>query len=518
MVVISLSVIVTCTALTIDLGRVSTLRRDLQNVADAAALDLVRLVDGRTAGEITADPLWESTRAASLARNGFTTDVDADVAVRLGAYDAGGDVFTPVVDADQVPSAVQVVVTDRVEHHFAPGGTSTSRTAVGAQTSSAGLQIGSFAARLDSAQSRLLGPLLQDALGVEVVGYEGLAGLRVGLDELATGLGLSVGSPTRLLATEVALVDLLTAQADLLEAGGRLAEASVLRDLAVGLPAPSTPVSLGDVLAVSAGGADAAAVATLDVLELLTATAFAVQPDDAFLRIPGLDLGVPGLLLGEVEAQVVEAPQVVFGGPGATVATAQVALRTTVALDAVGLVGTELALELTAGRATATIRDLSCGTPQRLATDVTTGLLHTEAALSGTIDVGPPFGAVAEVTGSATTGHAATSGPVDFELPPDVLGAPRPWSAPGLDISSLALDTEWAFMTGLPIAGPVLSLTVAPLVEAITDATLGPLVDQALLALDAVVVRPLLALLGITLPGVDVTPVALRCSGASLVA
>ena len=56
----------------------------------------------------------------------------------------------------------EVVVTDRVEHQFAPGGTSTSRKAVGAQTASAGLQLGSFAARLDSAQSPLLGPLLGD--------------------------------------------------------------------------------------------------------------------------------------------------------------------------------------------------------------------------------------------------------------------------------------------------------------------------------------------------------------------
>ncbi len=528
MVAISLSVIVTCTALTVDLGRVSTLRRDLQNVADAAALDLVRLVDGRTAGEIATDPAWAATRAASLERNGFVVDGDASATVRLGAYDAAGEVFTPVASADQVPSAVEVVVADRVDHQFAPGSTATNRSAVGAQTAVAGIQVGSFVARLDSSQSALLGALVGDVLGVELVGHEGLAGARVGLAVLAAELDLSIGSPEQLLATELTVVELIEAQARVLEAGGQLAQADALRAIGLSLPTPDAPITLGDLVTIAPGGSTAAAVASLDVLELLAATAFAVQPEHGFLDVPTLDLGIPGVVATTTSVRVTQAPQIAFGGPGASVRTSQVALRSTVELDVAGLTDAALTLEVDVADSTATIRDLTCGTSSRLDVEVATGLVDVVAGLDATIHITPtpPLSSalgldeipVADVTVEGAAGQSEQATLLAFDLPPDELGVAKPTSIPTISIADLDAEADVTILPSVPVLGPTLEPVLEDTVDDVVASVVTPLFHQVLAALDDALVQPLLALLGISLPGADVTPLVLRCSGARLVA
>lgn len=519
MVAISMTVIVVATALTVDLGRVSTRRRDLQNVADAAALDLVRLVDGRTAGEITTDARWDATKQASLARNDFVPGGDRTVTVQLGSYDTAAEVFTPVAGAASIPSAVLVEVGDRVTYEFAPGGVTASRRAVAANEASAGVQVGSFAARLDSSQSALLGSLLGDAIGVDLVGYEGLAAAQVGLAALATELDLSVASPNELLATELTLGELVLAQADVLRAAGDLVNADLLEALAADLANPDVPIALGDLLTIVTGGTTAAADASLNVLELLTAAAL-VANGDAFLDLPALALGVPGVADLGTRVQVIERPRWAFGGPGTTVETSQVRLETTLGLTAPGLVGVTLAVSVDASNASATIRDLTCGTPKILSIDATTGLLATALDLSGqvAVQVPPlPLLTVADVTATASAGQQPEGSTVEFVLPPDAIGVAKPYSSRSLSLSDLTVDVQTQLLPDLGIVGALLGL-VTGAVDEVVALTLEPLLQSVLAALDTVLVQPLLSLLGVTLPGADVTPLALRCKGADLVA
>ena len=521
-VAISLVVIVVCAALTVDLGRVSVLRRDLQNVADAAALDLVRLVDGRTAGEILADGRWDAALDASLARNGFTTGPDADVVTRLGSHDVAADVFHPVASAAEIPSAVEVEVTGRVEHQFSPGGTATGRRSVAARTASAGIQLGSFAARLDSRQSALLGPLVDDAIGVDLVSYTGLAGVRVGLADRATELDLTLGSPDELLSTELTVAELAAAQAAVLRRAGDVAHATLLDRLAADVDPHVLPITLGDLLAIGSGGAAAAATATLDVLELVTTAAW-VANGDHFLDVPGLALGVPGLAAAHVRLQVIERPRIGFGGPGTTVETAQVRLEAGVDLTAAGLAGAHLDVAVEVASARATIREVSCGDPQLLGVDVTTGLASVEAAVGARIAVsllGLVDVTVAEVTGEAEAGHAPGALDVDLVLPPDLYGEGVPASSGSLGLSDLDLDLHLSVLPRAQL--PLLLRSVLGLVTStatgVATTVLAPLVATALEALDAAVVQPLLSLLGVSLPGADLTPLAVRCTGAHLVA
>lgn len=520
LVAASMVVVVLCAALTIDLGRVSTLRRDLQNVADAAALDLVRMVDGRGAAAIVADPRWDGALVASLDRNGFERDAETTVAVRLGHHDVATDVFTEVV-GEAVPSAVAVEVTDRVEHEMAPGGTTSSRRAVAAQTASAGIQVGSFAARLDSGRSALLAPLLGSALGVDAVSYAGLAGARVGLDGLATELDLSLASPEQLLATELDVVELVAAQAELLRRAGDVARATVLDQLAVRLPPSLDPVRLGDLLVLAPGGAAAAAATTVDVLELLMATALVAHRDGA-LAIPGLSLGVPGVASTSVTAHVVEAPRVGFGGPGTTVRTAQVRLQARVDLSAVGLVGASLQVGLEVAPTEAVIGAVSCGRPQALSLDVASGLVRTTAEVSARIAVSL-LGLADVVVGDAGVraegGRAAGAVPLDLTFPPSALGAPTTVGPGTIGLADLSLRPTLALLPSAQL--PVLLQGVLGLVtstaEGLVTGTLTPLVATAVTALDAAVLQPLLGLLGATVPGADVTPLAIRCTGPRLV-
>lgn len=505
MVAVSLLVIVTATALTVDLGRISTLRRDLQNVADATALDLVRLVDGRTAGEITLASSWNATRSASLARNGFTPGGDKQVTVQLGSYDVASEVFTPVSSAAVIPSAVLVVAADRVSYQFAPGGTATSRRAVAANRASAGFQVGSFAARLDSANSPLLSALLGDALGLSLVSYDGLVGARVGLDALATELGLDVGSPDELLGADLTLGELIAAQAAVLRRNGDIIHADILDGVVADLPHPDLPISLGDILQIANGGAAAAAVASLEVLDILAGAAFVANGNNA-LAVPGLDLGLAGVLATTTSVQVIEAPRIAFGGPGTSVSTAQVRLSTRVDLSVLGLAGVHVDLTLTAASATATVEQLSCGRPQVLGFGVDTGLVTARLTLAGQVLPLGPLGSLLTLGGTVVTNEPPSTGSLDFVIPPDAIGTSKPYAEDSLDLTGVTI-TPTATLLGAPV----------PLLPGVAT-LLNPLLANVVSGLNTAVVQPVLSLLGVSLPGADVTPLALRCTGADLVA
>ena len=69
MVAMLLVVLIPSTALAVDLGMQRVVRRDMQAMADVVALDLVRLVDGRTAAQIRSGYNGLSTLDAALVKS-----------------------------------------------------------------------------------------------------------------------------------------------------------------------------------------------------------------------------------------------------------------------------------------------------------------------------------------------------------------------------------------------------------------------------------------------------------------
>ena len=114
MVALLLVVLVPSSAMAVDLGMQRVVRRDMQTLADVIALDVVRLVDGRTASQIQAGYNGLPTLANALTRSVARNDDDVlgdppTVTVKLahidtatGLLDKSGGV-TREVSGTEVP-------------------------------------------------------------------------------------------------------------------------------------------------------------------------------------------------------------------------------------------------------------------------------------------------------------------------------------------------------------------------------------------------------------------------------
>jgi len=504
LVALSLSVLVTATAFTVDLGRISTERRNLQKIADVTALDLSRRLDGRTASQIVADPAWQAAVDNSLDRNGFDEATGTET-VALGFWNVATEVFTPAT-SDQVPTAVRVELTTSIDYAFAPGGASPSRHAVAGQTAAEGHQVGSFAARLDSGQSSLLGALVGDALGVTVAGYDGLVGAQVSLPLLLDELDLSLGDVDEVLAADVTVAELIQAEADVLRRQGDLARADLLDGLVLALPDPDEIIRLDELLTIVPGGEEAAALASIDAQDLLNATALVANGTN-LLDVPAANLDVGGQAVSvTTSVQVIEEPRWAFGPVGTTARTAQATITLEVRVEVPEVSDTEITVTLQAASAEAASTAIGCRTPQTLDLDVTTGLLSTRADISTRLSLlGVP---VADVALHASTSAPPTGTPVLFDLPPDLFGVPRQAPTPATSIGTASVVTDEVDLLGLPIDGGL-----DPLVDALTTTVLGPVLTQV----EAMVLRPLAEVLGLTVAGADVAPLAIACTGPKLI-
>src|SRR3954471_25054439 len=100
-VALSLAVLMVMTAFSVDIGRQMMRRREAQGSADVIALDLARLVDGRTRSAIEIDPTWDQTRRDAAARNNFP---QSGVSADLSHWDEATQTFTSS-NSGEVPDA-----------------------------------------------------------------------------------------------------------------------------------------------------------------------------------------------------------------------------------------------------------------------------------------------------------------------------------------------------------------------------------------------------------------------------
>lgn len=188
-------VLVAVAAFAVDLGLQRTARRDMQALADLVALDLARQLDGRSEAALAS--VLDAEMAKSMARNADTVGARPDLSWDLGKMQDGEFV---TAQGDVPPSAVRVTADTSVD--FAFGGVTgvaqgdAGRSAVAQSLGGACFSIGSYAARINTGASPILGPLL-GALGsninVSAIDYNGLANADIKLLDL---LGAQVGAGT----------------------------------------------------------------------------------------------------------------------------------------------------------------------------------------------------------------------------------------------------------------------------------------------------------------------------------
>lgn len=273
-------VLVLIAAFAVDLGMQRSARRDMQAVADVVALDLARLLDGRSAADIRngagGKPALQTAKTASFSRNNDSLIGDAPTGCADGAcvdaylvdidaqgnYPAQNGVPQQVADTE-VPDGVVVVAATEVGFAFSGlvgvGEGSTSRRAVATTESSACFKLGSYAASISPSSSSLFGNLLRPILGsstLSAAGYNGLASADVLLLDLIKAPSIGVGTVDELLAIpDLTVGDLFLASAYALTGQGKIAEAAVFNSAATSVIAPFV-LNFNDILAID-GSSDA---------------------------------------------------------------------------------------------------------------------------------------------------------------------------------------------------------------------------------------------------------------------
>jgi uncharacterized membrane protein len=566
MVALLLVVLIPSAAMAVDLGMQRVVRRDMQALADVVALDLVRLVDGRTAGQIRSGhhgrPTLDLALLRSVARNDDVLGNEPVVTVRLahidqanGRLDHAGGVTREVVGAE-VPNAIEVTARGSIDFAFAPGSGRATRTAVAVPAPAACFRLGSFAAGIDTNSSTLLASLMPGFLdvstvNVSAVGYQGLAALNVSLLDLVAVSGLGVGSPDALLVLdELSVADFYAAMASAVQAnGGPTASVVALQTLSASATLAGA-FKVRDLLEIAS--ADTAALsAQLNVLDLVLAAAQLVNGTNA-LDVSGTVQPLVGLVpgAGTTRLTVVESPRLACGGRGtATARTAQVSLELTgnkvvqnpvvlAGFPAQATVDTTLTVHANLAKAEGTLTNIICG-EATLATNaegidvaVTPGLssLSSSGTTRITTKVNVPLvGQVAvDLLVPLTAAALAQSGPataVSFRHPPDAYGTAKsfgstmalsPLSAPTVSSLDATVTVTTALGTSsMSLNAPGLATLRSALQTVVTSA--AGTANTVNSKLNSLVIAPLASQLGVKLGGADLFAIARpSCSDPSL--
>lgn len=502
-------------AVAVDLGVQRVARRDMQSLADMAAMDLARQLDGRAKSAYVMSNLTAAAND-SITRNSSTVGSAPVLAIKLGTTDPakyGTSGYFTESASSGIPTAVQVTASTDVSFGLMGGTGAATRTAVAMSKADACFSVGSYAAMVRSGKGSLLGPLLGDALNTTVVGYEGLATASVSLLGLATELG--AGSLDQLLdLKDVTLSRLYLASAKALEReGGTTAQVDLLKSLAArvgGLP----PVDILEIIALEQGNG-AALDAGLNVLNLLATSAFVSNGTNA-LAIPNLALNL-GLANLSSSLTLIEKPRTACGSVGTRTETSQLNLELggdLLNLPNIGLLKAQasMSLHLELAKAWATLDKVVCGPgttigPEGVDVSVASALSQLTLKVPVTLKtLGLPLLKVDVVL---TTTKPSQTRTAEIRVLPDTYDTAKPTGS-GVALSGLhvqKLNVEVLGILPLPLdllLGDVVSLIVNPLVQTLDTVLLGPLSN----------------LLGLNLGGADIflhQPIKPTCNAAKLI-
>jgi uncharacterized membrane protein len=599
-VALSLVVLMIMTAFSVDIGRQILRRRQAQAAADLIALDLGRQIDGRTTCAIQSDPKWGQTLTDAADRNDFPS---SGVTAVLGRWDDAARTFTPTSCAE-APTSVQVNAADDVDFFFARvigissghvsrdgvasivGPTNCTSLCNQERGSHAWGWLGSVVAGFQyyndpsvtsqynlaaDLRAKVMNSVLYKQLGMsnsgpvanpptgvglDAVGYKGLANGYFTLGDLATAAGF--GSVNDLVAANMKARDLVDAMVTALNAQGTVADANAATILGSFAPnvSNSATVALGDFMSVNQGNSSNAADYAVNALQLLSAAGEMIDGKNFFsTTIATTIFGVTSL---PIKVAIIEGPQmwdnVAGNGPctldnleaGCGPRTAQVRVSTSipVTLDltpfGVPLVqATNIPIVLEAASAQSYFSAINCADPTANSStayrvvsngvamsigSVTDSALQADTALPvqpqpllhGSLTLGvPPAISLDSITSVAVEktfkNGAVYSG--DIESNANVAGTDETHTFVGDDILAGAMSpTSWRYAGG--VNGNVSNTVFQNL--GISNVALNSALNQALQTsladLDTKLVDPILSSLGVAIAGADGAVTKVGCT------
>lgn len=490
MTVLLMGAILLIASLVIDIGGDRLVRRDMQSTADIVALDVVRQLDGRTAGAYAGyDATGPSTTLLAAAKNeslarqdSHLADPDA-VGIRLAVTDKNTGAFVRWAAAGDVPNALRVWTTGSSAFRFlssTPERTNLERSALAVMGRPIAC-ISAGATLADLTPQGKLDTLLGRLVGVDrltVLDPEGVAalGVQVPLLDLATELG--VGSIDELATVQVSAQEFILAMSEVLSSNGNAASVSLFSAIVTKLPNNSN-LNIGEILKLDTGNGRAASLG-INAFSLLQ-SAIMVSNKENFVSIgqsvssqPEWPTNVPGFPEASIEVKMIEAPQSACGPVGTTARSAQMQIRIRGDLTSLGglVASAEIdPLFLTVAEGSGTITSITCANGLRTVSVLANtsagkvGLnLRTELLLGLTrLVVGVPDPAV-KPDGAAI--GSTSSQALNFTFPE---GGLPPAQTAGTEFGDLGLSSITPIkidVSGLSVSG-LLDSTVKPLLNII---------------------------------------------------
>ena len=490
--------------LAVDLGFLAQEARRNQKVADMAALDAVRM--------LPSDPTTAAIESA--ARNDFLDT--ANILTEWGPTKAGPWSSDPA--ALGTAEAVRVTISSIHDNQFPflTDGQNVVRRAIAEKRDIAGFTLGSSLVNFNSSTSTLLNPIMSRWLGGNVstslLGWQGLASSNVTLEALRwelANMGFTVGSVDEMLDTDLTLAQFYQATAQAMVRNGDTVNAGVLG--AIGAQAVSTATfKLGEMITIGQGGSSSAASAQMNVFQLVTGSATAVNGEN-LITVDNVGISVPNVARTSLSLRVIEGPKFYIGpaGTGPHVTTGQITMTLTAEINAEVQVLLSLlkvtgstAIDLIGAGATGTLKTVECPSKNIVVTadptaisasTKTTRLRVTTLGLLHLLDV------------DVTTSRQAIDGPAqdltflyDSEFNPPNEVSKHVGSQP-IGLEALTNTSGNAVNVNL-----LNLLTVGLGSGAVTSAVVA-LVDTIIGDIDESILTPLLSALGLDVGGADVT-------------
>ncbi|MEL0027720.1 MAG: pilus assembly protein TadG-related protein, partial [Perlucidibaca sp.] len=314
-------------ALVVDTGRLYVVKRNLQRLADLAAIEVMSR-DGRCG-----DGSATQYATDSLARNGFVPDASRKLLTACGqlatANGVRGLVSTP---AGGVDNAASVTLTQDVPASLVAGGLfgqtltlSASATATDTGVPLAALILRSTLLTVDitnSSKAKLLsdvfGGLLGGSLNISVGAWNGLIHTQLNLfqylDQLATNIGLDAGDYDEVLASDVSTGELIQAAIDVLESQNGTPQTTInaldaivaLDQILVATQGAPVNLHVSDLLALQTGTPYAGAEASIQSYELVQGIVQLANKSNAAMASIPISAGGVNV---DVKIKVIEPPQ-----------------------------------------------------------------------------------------------------------------------------------------------------------------------------------------------------------------
>jgi uncharacterized membrane protein len=529
-------VMILAAALAVDIGRQALDKRSDRKVADLASIDAVRALDDVNPCNSTAlQAHLVDVATQSANRNGYKLPDSANghsLSVVAGKYDSAGN-FASVADACTA-NAVMVTAGSTTVYQFQKGSKDLTAGAIsalgntptpGKQTttpSAGGFRLGSFLASLSASSAGVLNPFVEKMLGgpggtvnLTALSWQGIGNSTVTLQELQNellALGADVGTPDKLMNTQVTVAKLLQATANALTKDGKTAEATSVGSF-LGLARTSTLVSIGAISKYQTGGS--ALNIPVSVGDIVVGSAEIANGTNA-VNIPSATVSVPGVTNLAMSLQVVHTPvDVAYGSFPQTLSTSQLTLSMTPTISTPAtisglsgvIVSGTLPTSVQGAGADATMTTGRCASNPGLDFSVT----PKPYDLASATPTGQPLSVkaanvlVATVAASAAQTITNTPLPATLDFPTYFPPAPNTLSAPKhVGSTSIGLDT-------LSYSTTVNTIGLGVNASAVATGTVSAL--QAIMAQLDSTVKPVLAALGLEVGGADLWGLQVTCSG-----